>query len=132
MVPPVVAPGSPEVSYVDGDTPGLARQFADACKAAAARLDEWADRVAAATAGAAGRLASDPAFRTAVEAGRPAYIRIRRPCQCPCGEAHPGDVGVCDDDAVITRRLASGRPGAVDVALCAPCAVAQGVAELAP
>ena len=117
---------------MDGDEAGLGRQFSATWKAAAARLDEWADRVAAATAGAVGRFASDPAFRTAVEAGRPAYIRVRRPCQCPCREAHPGDVGVCDDDAVITRRLASGLHRAVDLALCAPCAVAQGVAELAP
>ena len=41
-----------------------------------------------------------------------------------------GDVGVCDNDAVITRRFAAGLGGEVDVPLCAPCAVAQGVAEM--
>ncbi len=44
---------------------------------------------------------------------------------CPCGQAHPDDMGVCDGRAVMTRQL-----GDVDVRLCAPCAVAQGVAEL--
>jgi hypothetical protein len=118
------------VSYVDGDNDGLARQFAAAFRGAAAKLDAWADRVAGATAEAMGKLASDPAFRTAIEVGRPAYIRVRRPCRCPCSQAHPNDVGVCDDDAVITRRVASGLFGDLDVPLCAPCAVAQGVAEL--
>jgi hypothetical protein len=33
---------------------------------------------------------------------------------------------VCDGTAVMTRRL-----GDVEVPLCAPCAVAQGVAEMA-
>jgi len=31
---------------------------------------------------------------------------------------------------VITRRFAAGLGGEVDVPLCAPCAVAQGVAEM--
>ena len=31
-----------------------------------------------------------------------------------------GDVGVCDNDAVITRRFAAGLGGEVDVPLCAP------------
>jgi hypothetical protein len=35
-------------------------------------------------------------------------------------------VGVCDHRAVMTRRL-----GNVDVPLCAPCAAAQGFAEMA-
>jgi hypothetical protein len=107
------------VSYVDGDNDGLGRQLA-----------RWAERIAGVTAAAVGKFTSDAAFRTAIEAGRPEYIRVRRPCQCPCSEAHPDDVGVCDDDAVITRRLASESFGSVDVLLCAPCAVAQGVAEL--
>jgi hypothetical protein len=32
---------------------------------------------------------------------------------------------------VITRRFSNDLDGEVDVPLCAPCAVAQGVAELA-
>jgi hypothetical protein len=32
---------------------------------------------------------------------------------------------VCDGRAVMTRRV-----GGADVSLCAPCAVAQGVAEM--
>jgi hypothetical protein len=35
-------------------------------------------------------------------------------------------MGVCDGRAVMTRQLDD-----VDVRLCAPCAVAQGVAEMA-
>jgi hypothetical protein len=48
-----------------------------------------------------------------------------RNCRCQCGTAHPGDSGVCDGRAVMTRRI-----GQADVSLCAPCAVAQGVAEM--
>jgi len=48
-----------------------------------------------------------------------------RNCQCRCYTAHPDDSGVCDGRAVMTRRV-----GEADVSLCAPCAVAQGVAEM--
>ena len=106
----------------DGDDP--ARQFAAAREAAAAALGEWAQRVTAATTEALGKL--DPAVRAAVDAGRSALAWDWRRCHCPCGEAHPDDMGVCDGRAVMTRRL-----GDVDVRLCAPCAVAQGVAEMA-
>ncbi len=106
----------------DRDTP--ARQFTAAWEAAAAAMGEWAQRVAAATADAVGKL--DPAVRAAAEAARAALFWGRRDCHCLCAEAHPDDMGVCDGDAVMTRRL-----GEVDVPLCAPCAVAQGVAELA-
>jgi len=46
-------------------------------------------------------------------------------CRCQCGTAHPDDKGVCDGRAVLTRRV-----GTADTRLCAPCAVAQGVAEM--
>ncbi len=100
------------------------RQFAAAREAAAAALGEWAQRVTAATAEAVGKL--DPAVRAAIDAGRCALAGDWRRCRCPCGEAHPDDMGVCDGKAVMTRRL-----GDADVRLCAPCAVAQGVAEMA-
>ena len=106
----------------DGDDP--ARQFAAAWGAAAAALGEWAQRVAAATTEALGKL--DPAVRAGIEAGRAALAGDWRDCQCPCGRAHPDDMGVCDGRAVMTRQL-----GDVGVPLCAPCAVAQGVAEMA-
>jgi hypothetical protein len=48
-----------------------------------------------------------------------------RNCRCQCRTAHPADPGVCDGQAVMTRRIAD-----ADVSLCAPCAVAQGVAEM--
>jgi hypothetical protein len=106
-----------------GDRDDPARQFAAAWETAAAALAEWAQRVTAVTTEALGKL--DPAVRAAIEAARAALAGGWRDCQCPCGEAHPDDQGVCDGRAVMTRQL-----GEVGVPLCAPCAVAQGVAEL--
>jgi hypothetical protein len=105
----------------NADTPG--RQFTAAWQAAASALGEWRQRIAAATTEAMDKL--DPAVRAAMEAGRAALSGDWRTCHCPCGTAHPEDSGVCDGSAVLTRRL-----GEADVSLCAPCAVAQGVAEL--
>ena len=105
----------------DGDNP--ARQFAAAWEAATAVLGEWAQRVTAATSEALDKL--DPAVRAAAEAGRAALSGDWHRCHCPCGKAHPDDMGVCDGRAVMTRQLAG-----VGVRLCAPCAVAQGVAEM--
>ncbi len=99
-----------------------ARQFAAAWQAATAALGEWRQRVATATNEAMDKL--DPAVRAAVEAGRAALSGDWRACHCSCATAHPDDKGVCDRSAVMTRRL-----GEADVSLCAPCAVAQGVAE---
>jgi hypothetical protein len=104
----------------DPDTPS--RQFAAAWQTAAAAVGEWRQQVAAATAEARGKL--DPALRAAMEAGRAAFTGDWRACHCPCRTAHPDDSGVCDGSAVLTRRL-----GDADISLCAPCAVAQGVAE---
>ena len=108
-----------------------ARQFAAAWEAASDALGEWAKRVGDATNDALDKL--DPAVRAALEAGRMALEAGRdvlaghfRECRCQCGQAHPDDRGVCDHRAVITRRLAN-----VDVPLCAPCAAAQGFAEMA-
>jgi hypothetical protein len=105
----------------DGDDP--VRQFAAAREAAAAALGEWAQRVTAATAEALGKL--DPAIRAAIDAGCAALAGDWRRCHCPCGEAHPDDMGVCDGRAVMSRQR-----GEVGTPLCAPCAVAQGVAEM--
>src|SRR6266576_1062679 len=100
-----------------------ARQFAAAWEAASDAVGEWAQRVAEATNDALDKL--DPAGRSALEAGRAALAGQFRECHCLCGQAHPDDMGVCDHRAVITRRL-----GNVDVPLCAPCAAAQGFAEM--
>ena len=99
------------------------RQLAAAWQAAAAALDQWREQVTAATAEAVERL--DPAARAALDAVRAALAGDWGACRCPCGTAHPQDGGVCDGGAVLTRRL-----GDADVPLCAPCAVAQGVAEM--
>ncbi len=106
-----------------GDRDNPAREFVTAWEAAAAALAEWAQRVTAVTTEALGKL--DPAVRAAIEAAHAVLAGGWRDCQCPCGQAHPDDHGVCDGRAVMTRQL-----GEVGVPLCAPCAVAQGVAEL--
>lgn len=90
---------------------------------AAAALGQWRKQVAAATVQARDNL--EPAVRAALEAARAALGGNWRPCQCPCTTAHPQDQGVCDGGAIVTRRV-----GAAEVHLCAPCAVAQGVAEM--
>jgi hypothetical protein len=105
----------------DAESPG--RQFAAAWQAASAALEQWGKQVSAATSEAAAKL--DPAFRAAVEAARAALTGNWGACQCPCGSAHPEDRGVCDGRAVLTRRVND-----VEMPLCAPCAVAQGVAEM--
>jgi hypothetical protein len=107
-----------------GDFPGSpSRQLAAAWQAATAALGEWRDQVSAATAEAVEKL--DPAARAAVDAVRAAFAGNWGACQCLCVTAHPQDKGVCDGGAILTRRL-----DGVDVPLCAPCAVAQGVAEM--
>jgi hypothetical protein len=49
-------------------------------------------------------------------------------CHCLCARTHPGEY-VCDAEAVTTRRYNSPALGPVDVPVCAPCMVAQGIAE---
>jgi len=100
-----------------------ARQFAAAWQAATAALGEWRKQVTAATAEAMDKL--DPAVRAALEAARAAFAGNWGACQCPCITAHPQDRDVCDGSAILTRRL-----GETEMRLCAPCAVAQGVAEM--
>ncbi len=104
-----------------GDNPR--QQFAAAWQAATAALGQWRKQVTAATAEALDKL--DPAVRAAVEAARSALSGNWGRCQCPCATAHPQDKDVCDGRAILTRRL-----GETDMPLCAPCAVAQGVAEM--
>jgi hypothetical protein len=106
-----------------GNADDPARQLAAAWQAAAAVLGEWAQQVTAATGEALGKL--DPAARAALAAAWSALAGDWRDCHCPCGQAHPDDQGVCDGRAVMTRQLAG-----AGVRLCAPCAVAQGVAEM--
>lgn len=108
---------------MSGEEGNPARQFSAAWQAATAAMDEWRQRVASATSEALDKL--DPAVRAAMQAGRDVLVGDWRKCRCPCGTAHPDDTGVCDGKAVLVRRL-----GEADVSLCAPCAVAQGVAEM--
>ncbi len=54
-----------------------------------------------------------------------------RPCHCLCARTHPGDKGICEaSGAVTTRHYDTPLLGPVDVPLCAPCAVAQFLAEV--
>ena len=107
-----------------GDYPGSpARQLAAAWQVASAALGQWREQVAAATSEAVEKI--DPAARAALDAMRSALAGDWGACQCQCAAAHPKDKDVCDRSAVLTRRL-----GDTDVPLCAPCAVAQGVAEM--
>lgn len=103
------------------ETPG--QQFAVAWQIASAAFDQWRKQVTAATAEARDNL--EPAARAALEAARAMLGGGLRPCQCPCATAHPQDQDVCDGAAVMSRRVSG-----ADVQLCAPCAVAQGVAEM--
>ena len=106
------------------------RQLVAAFQAAAAVAAEWAERTGVVTAEAINKLTSDPAIRALLRRWRAATVGDQRRCECRCADSHPNDVGVCDSRAVITRRLPRSANGFVDVPLCAPCAVAQGVAEL--
>ena len=111
-----------------GDNP--LRQLAAAWHAAADVAAEWGQRTASVTAEAFGKLTSDPAVRAVLERWRNASVLPRPECECSCADSHPDDMGICDNRAVITRKLPGGRDGGMEAALCAPCAVAQGVAEL--
>ncbi len=107
-----------------GDYPGSpARQLAAAWQAAAAALGQWREEVTAATAEAMDKL--DPAARAALAAMRAALRGNWGACECPCATTHPQDKGVCDGGAILTRKV-----DGTDMQLCAPCAVAQGVAEM--
>jgi hypothetical protein len=99
------------------------RQFNAAWQAATSALGQWRKQVTEATAEALDKL--DPAVRAAWEAARAAVAGTWGACQCPCATAHPQDRNVCDHRAVLTRRL-----GDASMPICAPCAVAQGVAEM--
>jgi hypothetical protein len=105
------------------------RALAAAWDAATGVVAEWAEQTATVTREALHKLASDPAVRAAWESWRVVVVWTRQDCECVCARSHPDDMGVCDNRAVIRRRVAAGPNGNADVALCAPCAVAQGVAE---
>ena len=108
---------------MDGDAGKPGQQFRAAWQAAAEAMNEWSRRISEATHEALEKI--EPAVKAAVEAGRSAVTGDWRDCRCQCHTAHPDDSGVCDGRAVMTRRV-----GEADVSLCAPCAVAQGFAEM--
>jgi hypothetical protein len=78
-----------------------------------------------------GRLAQDPRVLAYIEARKRGEIPPSPgPCHCLCARTHPDDRGVCDMEAVTTRHYDTQMLGPVDVALCAPCAAAQFLAEV--
>jgi hypothetical protein len=99
------------------------QQLAAAWQAATAALGQWREQVTEATTEAMEKL--DPAVRSALEAVRATVVGNWGACQCPCSTAHPQDKDVCDGTAVMTRQRED-----ADLHLCAPCAVAQGFAEM--
>jgi hypothetical protein len=109
------------------------QQFIAAWDAASAAVAKWVERTAAAVGEAIGDAVDwlDPAMRSRLESWGLIPPRKLGPCECLCATKHPDDVGVCDGEAVITRRVATDTDGLVDVPLCAPCATAQGFAEMA-
>ena len=108
---------------MNGDASKPSQQFRAAWQATADAMSEWSRRVSQATHEALDKI--EPAVRAAAEAGRSAMTGEWRNCRCQCGTAHPADSGVCDGRAVMTRSISG-----ASVSLCAPCAVAQGVAEM--
>jgi hypothetical protein len=114
---------------VNGSEENPIRALAAAWEAATDVVAEWAEQTATVTREAFRKLASDPAVRAAWESWRITMVWTRQDCGCVCAKSHPDDIGICDNRAVIKRRFAAGPGGDVDVPLCAPCAVAQGVAE---
>jgi hypothetical protein len=77
--------------------------------------------------------AARPEVRAAVEQMKARQaVRELRPCHCLCVWTHPAEKGICDMNGVTTLRFASEMTGPVEVPLCAPCAVAQGLAALVP
>jgi hypothetical protein len=109
---------------VSGNEGNPSQQFRAAWQAAADALNEWSRQISSASHEAIDKI--EPAVRAAVDAGRSAVTGEWRVCHCRCETIHPADSGVCDGRAVMTRRV-----GGKDVSMCAPCAVAQGFAELA-
>jgi hypothetical protein len=53
--------------------------------------------------------------------------KARRPCHCLCRVAHPGASWPCAGKALTSRLLVTDLLGPVDVPLCGPCALMQGV-----
>ncbi len=113
---------------MDNDRNDPVQQFIAAWDAASGAVAKWAERTAAAFIDAVSKL--DPAIRTTLE-NWGIIPRKLGSCECLCATKHPDDVGVCDGEAVITRRVTTDSGGPVDVPLCAPCATAQGFAEMA-
>ena len=105
---------------------GAMFQFAEVAGRAAA---EWAERMHSAFE-QLGEVASRPEIRAMIERAQAART-AHQSCHCLCGKAHPDDKGICDGEGVTTRHFNSPGIGPVDVPLCAPCAVAYGVRDMA-
>lgn len=111
----------------------LGRALAEAFRPAGEFLDGVARAFSAWTATpefrALEELTRDPRVQAAIEeAKRRRDAGEPRACHCWCPRTHPAVVNVCDAHRPVTsRRYVTQALGAVDVPLCAPCALAQGV-----
>jgi hypothetical protein len=110
------------------DQPDPARALIQGFQEAGRVIGEWLEGMRPAFEQLT-EIANRPEVRAAVE--RRAPLPARRPCHCLCGKTHPADKGICEGgSAVTTRRFETALTGPVDVPLCAPCAVAQGITEM--
>jgi hypothetical protein len=108
---------------------GALRPLADFADAVIRGMSAWAGQNREPLAALA-EMAADPRVQAAIEAERERRAAgLPRACHCLCGRSHPGTVNVCEAHRpVIARRYVTEALGTVDVPLCAPCALAQGVA----
>jgi hypothetical protein len=111
----------------DTDQPDPAKALIQGFEEMGRVIGEWFERMRPAFEQLT-EIANRPEVRAAIERNR---NRDYRPCHCLCGKLHPADKGICEGaSAVTTRRFETALTGSVDVPLCAPCAVAQGVTEM--
>lgn len=70
--------------------------------------------------------ANSPEGRALIEAHERGEIEPEPdPCNCLCGPRHGDRMGICEGEAVGTRRYEAPSTGAVDVPMCAPCLSAE-------
>ena len=90
---------------VSGGEDNPLRLFAAAWETAAGVVAEWAEQTAAQRGK---RFISWPAIRPFARhwrAGASPLVWTRQDCDCSCATAHPDDIEVYDNHAVITSRL---------------------------
>lgn len=106
--PEAFAPLARQVqAYIDAITPAV-RQMAEDMQHAMGAFAEFAN---------------SPAGRELIEAAERGELEGEpyQSCNCLCGPRHGDRMGICEGEAVGTRRYEAPSTGAVDVAMCGPC-----------